>query len=329
MKLLFIITATVVLGISFFYISETPAELESQFRLYIAEFKKSYSSEDEYHIRLKLFERSLRIIEDHNSRNLSYTLGVNRFADLTKEEYKKFLGYRPRGEKHYQEAQLDSNIKDAIDWRKSKKVNGVRDQLEWGSCWAFSAAAAFEGAYAIKYNELHSFSEQQLVDWTRDFGNQGWDGGLMDDAFRYLQQTAFCFESEYKYKGVDQDCQQCKGHAKVVSYTDVPKSSNALKAAIKLGPVAVSVEALNDVFMYYRKGVINTLECGNVVDHAITAVGFDYINQEDKTGYFIVRNSWGPYWGINGDVLIAAGSDEDGGIWGILLENSYPEVVAV
>lgn len=49
---------------------------------------------------------------------------------------------------------------EAIDWRKQGAVNHVKDQGMCGSCWAFSAIAAIEGAYAVKTKNLLLLSEQ-------------------------------------------------------------------------------------------------------------------------------------------------------------------------
>jgi C1A family cysteine protease len=54
-------------------------------------------------------------------------------------------------------------------------MNVAKDQLNCGSCWAFSATAVIEGAYAIKHKKSIYLSEQQIIDC--DFANEGCDGG--------------------------------------------------------------------------------------------------------------------------------------------------------
>ena len=66
------------------------------------------------------------------------------------------------------------------------------------------------------------------------------------------------------------------------------------------------------VFQMYKSGILDSDDCGLELDHAVTAVGF---GSDDGQDYYIVRNSWGPTWGENGYIKIAA---KDGkGVCGI------------
>lgn len=104
----------------------------------------------------------------------------------------------------------------------------------------------------------------------------------------------------------------------MVSVTNInsvaPKSQDALLAAIALGPVAVTVQADQDVFQRYESGILNSEDCGTNINHAITAVGYGV---EDGVTYYIVRNSWGTSWGDNGYIKIAASGEDSDGICGI------------
>ena len=68
-----------------------------------------------------------------------------------------------------------SALPTSVDWRTKGIVNPVKNQGQCGSCWAFSATAAVEGANAIKTGTLLSLSEQQFVDC--DKRSQGCNGG--------------------------------------------------------------------------------------------------------------------------------------------------------
>lgn len=51
------------------------------------------------------------------------------------------------------------------------------DQGICGSCWSHGMTAAISGAYFLKYNEMHIFSKQELVDCSWNYGNFGCGGG--------------------------------------------------------------------------------------------------------------------------------------------------------
>ena len=64
------------------------------------------------------------------------------------------------------------------------------------------------------------------------------------------------------------------------------------------GPVAVVLNADDDVFRWHKTGVIKSAACGTTTGHAVLAVGYG----RDSTGeeYVVIKNSWGDDWGENG-----------------------------
>jgi hypothetical protein len=75
------------------YQYETMSDAEHQFMQYCAKYGKTYGTKAEYQFRLNEFTQKLALIEEHNSRNgETSTMGINQFADYTKEEMKRLNG---------------------------------------------------------------------------------------------------------------------------------------------------------------------------------------------------------------------------------------------
>jgi cathepsin L len=142
----------------------------------------------------------------------------------------------------------------------------------------------------------------------------------MDNAFKYIEKYGIQSEASYGYTAMTQKCKYdaTKVNGTVKSYTDVtPNSVAQLKAALAISPVAVAIEADQYAFQGYTGGVI-TRGCGTSLDHGVLAVGFGTESGQD---YFLVKNSWGASWGVNGYVKIGASASN---VCGILSAASYP-----
>ena len=291
-----------------------------KFMNYVSTFGKRYGTKAEFEFRSAIFKKNLEKIAEFESKPQTHTVGINHFSDRTEAEMKKLNGYKadPYAQKNF--TTLDeTTLTDSVDWRSKGAVTPVKNQGQCGSCWAFTTTGSVEGAMFLSTGTLTSFSEQQLVDCSGSYGNMGCNGGLMDNAFKYIEQAPLETESEYPYTARDGTCQASgSGIGKVADYTDVtPGSPAQLKAAIAKGPVSVAIEADQFAFQAYTSGVI-TSGCGQNLDHGVLAVGY---GTESGQEYFLVKNSWGASWGDQGYAKIGASSSN---VCGILSAASYP-----
>ncbi|CAK9133244.1 unnamed protein product [Ilex paraguariensis] len=167
-------------------------------------------------------------------------------------------------------------VPSTMDWRKKGAVTTVKDQGQCGCCWAFLAVASMEGITQRTTGKLISLSEQELVDCDTSGEDQGCEGGLMDDAFQFIQKNhGLASEANYPYEGTDGTCNTNKASnhvAKITGYEDVPNNSeSALLKAVAKQPVSVAIDAGGSDFQFYSSGVF-TGDCGTDLDHGVTAV---------------------------------------------------------
>jgi cathepsin L len=315
------------------------------FKNWATEFGKTYADLAEESHRFLVFLDNWKMINDFNvAGERSFTLRMNQFSDLTGDEFRVYVhGHdgscvkKRTVEERVQmveQTPVELNAPDSIDWTNyngASYVTPVKNQGQCGSCWAFSTTGSIESRSAIKNsqtgNSIVSLSEQQLVDCSGSYGNEGCNGGLMDNAFKYVESSGgLCSESEYPYKAVDGTCKSSTCGTKydpITSYTDVTHDSEtALMNAVAEGPVSIAIEADQSAFQFYSGGVLDG-RCGTRLDHGVLAVGYGTTGSEE---YWKVKNSWGTSWGMEGYVLICRACDKNGneGECGILMEPSFP-----
>jgi len=278
---------------------------------------------------------NVRFIMEENAKGHKYKLGINEFADMTLEEFTMTHMGLPKGSAwgnlpHLGTHKYNGSAPDSVDWRDQGAVSDVKNQGQCGSCWAFSTTGSLEGAWQIATGNLVSLSEQQLVDCSKSFGNNGCNGGLMDNGFKYVEQTDLCTEDSYPYTAKAGTCQAStctvgipKGS--VTGYKDVASDDeDALMSAVAQQPVSIAIEADQRAFQLYTGGVL-TATCGSQLDHGVLLVG--YGTDSNGTDYWIVKNSWGPTWGDNGYIMLERGVS-GAGECGLKHQPSYPVVTA-
>jgi C1A family cysteine protease len=300
------------------------SEVESAYGSYIAEFSKSYTSESEYQMRLNIFSENVRRIEEINSQETNFQLGINQFSDMTNSEYRQMLGYRKASNVEEVES-VDMSIPRAasIDWTAKGAVNKVQNQGSCGSCWAFGTIGAVEGAHFVKHKQLLKFAEQELVDCCHD-QCAGCNGGFQNNAINWLSKHKLCLESDYTYTARDGTCQESKcanRSIEVSSYKILSKSAAGLESGLNQAPVSVTVDAGSFAFQQYSSGVLDSSSCGTQLNHAVLGTGYGHDSKLD-VDYFTIRNSWGPSWGENGYIRVKKTSGSKG-LCGIYMDNSY------
>ena len=300
---------------------------------YLQTYGKVYKDDDEEMRRNTIWQSNKKYIEAHNSNSdkFGFTLGMNGLGDLESNEVVEiFNGYLHELKNSSKDVYTyNSNIEATatVDWREQGAVTKVKNQGQCGSCWSFSATGSLEGQHFLKKGrQLVSLSEQNLVDCSTMYGNHGCKGGLMDNAFRYIEHNdGIDTEASYPYQAHDELCRFKRGNvgATDTGYVDIPHGDEAaLTQAIQtVGPISIAIDASRKTFHYYKEGVYYDPECSSrKLDHGVLAVGY---GSEGGKDYYIVKNSWGPVWGMEGYVMMSRNRENN---CGIATQASYPRV---
>merc|ERR1712137_53794 len=257
---------------------------------------------------MEIFLQNLERIAEHNIRyrngEVTYTLGMSRFGDMTHPEFvARFNGYKSNGlaKKAGKTFMKPANFQApaSMDWRTEGYVTPVKDQGQCGSCWSYCSTE-----------------------------NLGCNGGDMQLAYDYIKANhGIDTEASYPYEARDRTCRFKAANvgATITGYEVLRSGDEAalVDALASVGPIAIAIDASHMSFQFYDSGVYVERNCGNGdydLDHAVLAVGY---GSENGADYFLVKNSWGTSWGQKGYIKMAPNRNNQ---CGVATECVYPTV---
>jgi len=302
----------------------------SRFNEWKTEFSKNYHSIEEEDYRYNVFKKNLDFVLSHDSKAKGFTVAMNRFGDISNEEFKamkannlRFTSKTTRTVGSYTNHGLDIlDIPSSLDWRTIGAVTPVKDDGECpGSCWAFSATGAMEGAWFVKTKELVSLSEQNLIDCTVPLGNMGCNGGFMETAFQYvISNKGIDTEASYAYNATDNGSCHYNPKNKGATFSKyiniISGNETDLLIATSKVPVSVAIDASQTSFQFYKSGIYYEPACSEV-DDGLLCVGY---GTEQGMDFWIVKNEIGTGWGEEGYIRMARNRNNN---CGIATESTY------
>lgn len=215
---------------------------------------------------------------------------------------------------------IKGDAPESLDWRTKNAacVDTIRNQEQCGSCWAFSAIAAFSDRKCIHdgAKKRTAYSEEYVIGC--DPIDQGCNGGYLSMVQMVLTKMGTTTLKCVSYKsgsGITGSCPtKCDDGSDITeivrskSYKNVCSSVESAKAALVNGPLTTGFTVYMD-FEMYTGGIYHHVYGSMMGGHAVEIVGY---GSEDGVDYWIVKNSWGRVWGENGYFRIMRGTNECG-----------------
>ena len=187
-----------------------------------------------------------------------------------------------------------------------------------GSCWAFSSTEVLGDRYCIGGGSPVVLSPEYVLEC--DTMDDGCNGGNLDTVWKFLTKTGTVQDSCDPYisggGNVPSTCpSKCSDGSKPTFYKakdaqQITGVSSIQNAIMTDGPVQAAFSVYQDFFSY-TGGVYVHTSGGLVGGHAIKIIGWG-VDSTTNQPYWLVANSWGTSWGLQGFFWILRGADECG-----------------
>lgn len=195
----------------------TPIEEIRRFKIFIENLRFVLQRVEAFARGEARFEVAMNLFGDMTAAEVSRERnGFNRTQQLVRERGFPFGSghhlfdlqrFRIKREETAAPKRTGKKLPEEINWVEMGAVGPVLDQGKCGSCWAFSAAGALEGQHFRKTGQLVELSVQQLIDCARDNGNNGCDGGVMEEAYEYVKNSGgLAAAADYPFDEEQHEC---------------------------------------------------------------------------------------------------------------------------
>ncbi|PVD36392.1 hypothetical protein C0Q70_03374 [Pomacea canaliculata] len=295
-------------------------DLDSQWDSFKMSYKKSYKDVDEEAYRREIWENNLDFIQRHNFEltwvstlsvsgststptcnaefrkvlngfKMSDTLlaGGEIFVPRLVHSYPTLLTGAPKATSPLLKTRVSAGRAGPSLPQGHWRVNGSRRRAHSSPCLS-------KTLWTVPRRRVRTLVLSPLVFSSvliNRAGNNGCNGGLMDQAFTYVQKNGgIDTEATYPYKGKNEKCKFKRAYvgANDTGFVDIASGNeNDLQEAIaSVGPISVAIDASHNSFQLYKSGVYYEKKCSSKqLDHGVLAVGYGADSSND---YYIVKN---------------------------------------
>eukprot|EP00397_Hematodinium_sp_SG-2012_P008357 GEMP01008415.1.p1 GENE.GEMP01008415.1~~GEMP01008415.1.p1 ORF type:complete len:643 (+),score=90.31 GEMP01008415.1:60-1988(+) len=230
----------------------------------------------------------------------------------------------------------DSELPLDHDWRNVNNVSyvsAIRNQhlpTYCGSCWALSGTSALADRFQIKLKNKEPIllSPQAIIDCRRG-GNC--DGGSALHMYASIYESGIPHDTCRAYRAKNGNpewedmcpdytiCSKCEGahmddcrpvfnyNLFFVSDFGKVKGARAMKAEILRGPIVCGVMA-TEKMESYTGGLFSERRTHVTINHDVSLLGWGRMDttfaNNVKVEYWVMRNSWGSFWGEFGHMRL-------------------------
>jgi len=273
---------------------------------------------------------------------------VARRSELLSQEEVEARGivWRGNSSNHRLMSIVVDSLPDEFSWCNKDGVNyctASRNQhipQYCGSCWAHGAVSALQDRIKIKRGAKGAEITLSVQHVLNCQGGGSCYGGSVDGPYQWIHELSqqgkgisyetsmpysacssdsdegFCSAAEWTCNAMgvartcgsfDQEGGDCVGlnhypNASISDYGSISGKQSMMQEIMSGGPISCGIDA--EPLLNYEQGIVT--ESSWSTDHVISVVGWG--KDAEKGGYWIVRNSWGEFWGEMGYVRVGFGA---------------------